>query len=46
MIGYSKEALLATDFQSITRREDLAASKELLRKLAVGEADDCRLEKR
>ncbi len=46
MVGYTEEELLATDFQSITQREDLAASSETLRQLLTGEITTCQLEKR
>ena len=46
IVGYSKEELLATDFQSITPRDDLAASGDNLRRLLAGEITNCQFEKR
>ncbi len=46
MVGYTKEELLATTFQSITQSDDLAASSESLRQLLTGGATNFQLEKR
>jgi two-component system, sensor histidine kinase and response regulator len=46
MVGHSKEELLALDFQSITLRDDLAASNEIMRQLMGGEFTTVQLEKR
>jgi two-component system sensor histidine kinase/response regulator len=44
IVGYTKEELLATDFQSITRLDDLAASSENLRRLVADEVTNCQFE--
>ena len=46
MLGYTKEELLATDFQSITHPDDLAVSLETLPRLLAGEITNWQHEKR
>ena len=46
MHGYTEEELLAIDFQSITQRDDLVASGEIMRQLLAGEFPTVQFEKR
>lgn len=46
MLGYSEEALLDMDFQSVTHPEDLDADMDLVRSVLAGERDSYRMEKR
>jgi PAS domain S-box-containing protein len=46
IIGYTREELLETDFQSITHPDDLANDLETLRRVQRGEIDSYELEKR
>ena len=46
MVGYTEEELLASDFQSITHPDDLAASHEMVAQLLAGEFTTAQLEKR
>jgi PAS domain S-box-containing protein len=46
IVGYNEQELLATDFQSITYPDDLAADMEGMRQLLAGESQSYQLEKR
>ena len=46
MVGYTKEELLARDFQSITHPDDLTASLEIVRELLAGDFTTPQIEKR
>ncbi len=46
MLGYSKDELLNSDFQSMTHPDDLDADLECVRQLLSGEVDSYLLEKR
>jgi PAS domain S-box-containing protein len=46
MLGYTEAALLATDFQSLTHREDLEKDLELVRQVLAGEIPSYQMEKR
>ncbi|MFN7956375.1 MAG: PAS domain S-box protein [bacterium] len=46
MLGYSREALLARDFQSLTHPDDLAPDLAQVKRLLAGEADSYELVKR
>jgi PAS domain S-box-containing protein len=46
IFGYTKEELLATDFQSLIRPEDLAVTTENVKRLLTGEASHRQVEKR
>jgi PAS domain S-box-containing protein len=46
IVGYTKEEVLATDFQSITHQDDLVTTRENMRRLLAGEVTYCQLEKR
>ncbi len=45
-LGYAEHELLASDFQSITHRDDLATEREQMRRLEAGELSSYRREKR
>jgi PAS domain S-box-containing protein len=46
LVGYTREELLATDFQHITHPDDLAADLQYLRQLLAGRIDRFQSEKR
>jgi PAS domain S-box-containing protein len=46
MVGYTREELLALDFQSITHPDDLPVSAELVRELLAGDFITAQIEKR
>jgi two-component system, cell cycle sensor histidine kinase and response regulator CckA len=46
IVGYSREELLANDFQGITHPADLEASVTVARRLLAGEISSCEFEKR
>lgn len=46
LIGYSREELLRSDFQTITHPDDLRADLDLVNKLLAGECQSYQLEKR
>ena len=46
IVGYTREELLSTDFQSITYPEDLDADLECVRQLLEGEIPTCQMDKR
>ena len=46
ILGYTREELIATNFQEITHPEDLDTDLEYVRQLLVGQIQTCSLEKR
>ncbi|HEY6878929.1 MAG TPA: PAS domain S-box protein, partial [Polyangiales bacterium] len=46
LLGYSREQLLATDFQALTHPDDLASDLALLNQLVAGEIPSYQIEKR
>lgn len=46
MLGYSREQLLRTDFQSLTHPEDLDSDLALLQRLVAGEIESYQMDKR
>lgn len=46
IVGYTKEELLRTNFQTITHPDDLAASLEFKEQLLSGKIKSCQMEKR
>ena len=46
MLGYTEAALLATDFQSLTHRDDLEKDLALVRRVLAGEIPSYQMEKR
>ena len=46
MLGYSEQALLATNFQAVTHPDDLDVGLNYMQQMLAGEIDSCQFEKR